>query len=253
MWGTRVRSSRSGFSGERRLVWLQHILIFTLVVVAPVCDHYEFKKLKASEDPLRKVRFYRKWLVLQWIFAAIALVAAGRGLWHPPTTAEWPWLHTDRAHSFALGLVIGIVVVMAIPLFSLGKPKVRETIRKAFAKVGFFVPSESFEFPWFGALCVTAGICEEWVCRGFVLYYLAVAPWHLSLGTAVILSAAIFGLNHLYQGLSGMATAGVLGAIFALLYLATGSLLLPMVLHALIDLRALALIIGAREREAEQQ
>ena len=50
-----------------------------------------------------------------------------------------------------------------------------------------------------------------------------------------------------------MVTTGVLGLILALLYLATGSLLLPMVLHALIDLRALAMIMGAREREAEGQ
>jgi len=235
------------------LIWLQHILIFVLVVVAPACDYFEFKKLKASEDPRRKVRFYRKWLVLQWIFAGIVLVSAGRGLWHPPATSEWPWLHTDRAHSFALGLTLGILAVMAVPLFSLGKPKVRAAIRKAFAKLSFFVPCETFEFPWFAALSVTAGVCEEWVCRGFVLHYLVAAPWHLSLGTAVILSAAVFGLNHLYQGLSGMVTTGVLGLILALLYLATGSLLLPMVLHALIDLRALAMIMGAREREAEGQ
>ena len=239
--------------GGHCLIWVRHILMFVLVVVAPVCDHYEFKKLRAGEDPQRKVRFYRKWLVLQWVFAGIVLMAAGRGLWRAPAAAEWPWLQTARAYSFTLGLTLGIVAVMAIPLMSLSKPKVRATIRKAFAKLSFFVPSENFEFPWFGALCLTAGVCEEWVCRGFVLHYLVAAPWHLSLGTAVILSAAIFGMNHLYQGLSGMVSTGVLGLVFALLYLATGTLLLPMVLHALIDLRALAMIMGSREREAEGQ
>lgn len=233
------------------MTWLQHILLVLLVVGGPLWDHFEFKKLKASEDPRKKVRFYRKMVWMQWLFAAIVLIACGRAPWRAPAVAGWPWLHTDRAHSFVLGLMAGIVVVMVVPLFALGKPKARAVIRKGFAKLSFFVPEQSFEYPWFGALCVTAGICEEWVCRGFVLHYLAVAPWHLAMGTAVILSAAIFGFNHLYQGLPGMVAASILGLVLALLYLATGNLLLPMVLHALIDLRALAMIAGARERAGE--
>lgn len=234
------------------MIWLQHILIFLLVVGGPLWDHYEFKKLKASTDPRRKVRFYQKMLIMQWLFALIILGVAGRGIWFAPATQDWPWLHSERAHSFALGLLVGLIVVMAMPLLALGKPKARAAIRKGFAKLNFFVPDQTFEFPWFGGLCVTAGICEEWACRGFVLHYFAITPWRLGMGTAVILSAAIFGLNHLYQGLSGMISAGVLGAILAVLYLVTGTLLLPMALHALIDLRALALIAGARERAEEK-
>jgi membrane protease YdiL (CAAX protease family) len=233
------------------LIWIQHLLLVFLVVGGPLLDHYEFKRLKASTDPGKKVRLYRKWIVLQWLFAAIVFLAAGRRLWFAPTTAESPWLHTARAHSFMLGLLAGTVVVMLVPLFALGKPSARAAIRKAFAKVSFFVPEQSFEYPWFAALAVTAGICEEWVCRGFVLHYFTAAPWHLTLVTAVILSTAIFGLNHLYQGLPGMASAGILGVVFALAYLATGSLLAPMALHAFVDLRALALLAGSRERATD--
>jgi membrane protease YdiL (CAAX protease family) len=38
---------------------------------------------------------------------------------------------------------------------------------------------------------------------------------------------------------AGVLTTGVLGAVLAALYLGTGSLLLPVVLHALVDLRFL--------------
>jgi membrane protease YdiL (CAAX protease family) len=48
-----------------------------------------------------------------------------------------------------------------------------------------------------------------------------------------------FGLAHAYQGLAGIVTTGVLGGVMAALYLQTGSLLLPVLLHAVIDLRFL--------------
>ena len=53
---------------------------------------------------------------------------------------------------------------------------------------------------------------------------------------ALILVAAVaFGLAHAYQGRVGIVTTGLLGGVMAALYLGTGSLLLPVLLHALID------------------
>jgi uncharacterized protein len=48
-----------------------------------------------------------------------------------------------------------------------------------------------------------------------------------------------FGLAHAYQGLVGIVPTGLLGGIMAAVYLQTGSLLLPVLLHAVIDLRFL--------------
>jgi membrane protease YdiL (CAAX protease family) len=86
---------------------------------------------------------------------------------------------------------------------------------------------------------LTAGVCEEWLYRGFFLAVVAAVaggprPWVL-----VVVAAAAFGLAHAYQGIGGILLTGVLGAVMAALYLDTGSLLLPVLLHALIDLRFL--------------
>ena len=54
-----------------------------------------------------------------------------------------------------------------------------------------------------------------------------------------MVAAVAFGLAHAYQGGVGILTTGVLGGIMAALYLETGSLLLPVLLHAVIDLRFL--------------
>lgn len=49
-------------------------------------------------------------------------------------------------------------------------------------------------------------------------------------------------MNHLYQGAGGVAGTAVVGFIFGLLFLLTGSLLYPIVLHAVMDVRMLALV-----------
>jgi membrane protease YdiL (CAAX protease family) len=55
----------------------------------------------------------------------------------------------------------------------------------------------------------------------------------------VLLSSLLFGLAHIYQGWKGAVSASILGVVFAGLYLITGSLLLPMVIHAALDSRIL--------------
>lgn len=56
-----------------------------------------------------------------------------------------------------------------------------------------------------------------------------------------VLGWAAFTLAHRYQGARGMAAVGLVGAVLAWLYLATGLLWLVMVLHMLVDASALVL------------
>jgi uncharacterized protein len=86
---------------------------------------------------------------------------------------------------------------------------------------------------------VTAGVCEEWLYRGFFLAVVAALAGGLQTWLLVVVAAVAFGLAHFYQGAVGILTTGVLGGVMAALYLQTGSLLLPVLLHAAIDLRFL--------------
>jgi membrane protease YdiL (CAAX protease family) len=56
------------------------------------------------------------------------------------------------------------------------------------------------------------------------------------------IAAVIFGMLHLYQGPLGILFATLLGLVFAALYVLTGSIAAPIVLHVLVDLRSLVLI-----------
>jgi membrane protease YdiL (CAAX protease family) len=91
---------------------------------------------------------------------------------------------------------------------------------------------------WAG-LSLSAGVTEELTYRGLLVLALSLAVPDLPHGAVVAVAAVLFGLAHWYQGWLGVLTTGVVGAAFTQLYLSTGSLLLPMVLHVLVDLRLL--------------
>jgi uncharacterized protein len=86
-----------------------------------------------------------------------------------------------------------------------------------------------------------AGVSEELLFRGL---FVAVAVDRLELEpvTAVLLVSAVFGLMHVYQGWPGVIGTAVAGFLFGWLYLMGESLLLPIVVHVVVDLRALVLV-----------
>jgi len=100
----------------------------------------------------------------------------------------------------------------------------------------------------FAVISVGAGVSEELLFRGFLLYYLdqhipGVDNWAL-----IPISGIVFGFAHLYQGWRGILFTGCLGGAFAFFYTFTGSLLAPILIHAALDLRLLIIFTPARLR-----
>lgn len=85
-----------------------------------------------------------------------------------------------------------------------------------------------------------AGLFEELLFRLALpaLLFGIIGNGPLAFGLACLL----FGMLHLYQGAPGILVSTVLGIVFAALYVVTGSIAAPIVLHALVDLRSLVLI-----------
>ncbi|HEX5412497.1 MAG TPA: type II CAAX endopeptidase family protein [Terriglobia bacterium] len=86
-------------------------------------------------------------------------------------------------------------------------------------------------------LAPMAGLCEEFLYRGFLLA--EVTAWFHSAVWGVVISSVTFGCAHFYQGLNGMVRAGLLGALLAWPVVQTGSLYPSMTAHFLIDAIAL--------------
>ena len=83
---------------------------------------------------------------------------------------------------------------------------------------------------------VYGGVIEEGIFRGFVIGWGSALFGQRSVIPLVLLSSAVFGAGHLYQGLSGAISTGLIGLGLAFLYVATGKkLLAPMLAHMVLD------------------
>jgi membrane protease YdiL (CAAX protease family) len=228
----------------------QHLLFLFLLVVAPIWDLYATPKLKRNPSSERKIRYYRTICAGLWIASAIAVVAVGfRPLFIiGPSPGEISWLLMHPWVRYLVEALIAIFVIsVLLPVGIVVWKKLTKRPRKyssaaALKSFSYFFPATWTERRWWVFLSITAGICEETLFRGFMLHYLRVFPWTLNLTLALLVSSVIFGLNHLYQGAAGVAGTAIVGFLFGLLFLLTGNLLLPIILHAVIDLRMLAIL-----------
>ena len=65
-----------------------------------------------------------------------------------------------------------------------------------------------------------------------------VALSHRLTGTTLVLvAAAIFGIGHVYQKAVGVIVTTLAGLLFTVLYIMSGSLLVPILLHIVVDVR----------------
>jgi membrane protease YdiL (CAAX protease family) len=210
--------------------------------------HRRFEGRLRRDDGARR-SFYRRLLVLEWGLALLAAVVwlSAPGVSAAEVGLRWPQSWPGPLPAAAAVLVVAIVVVSTRALRSGALVSAAEVRRPGGGRHAepqvhatlALLPRTRAERRLFTVVGVTAGVCEEWLYRGFFLAVVAAVAGGLPTPALVAVAALAFGVAHAYQGVAGVLTTGVLGGVLAALYLDTGSLLLPVVLHVLIDLRFL--------------
>ena len=84
-------------------------------------------------------------------------------------------------------------------------------------------------------LSLSAGICEEVIFRGFLLYLLCTIFPDIPLFLVIFITSVLFGISHFYQRLQGIIGTAIFGVLFMCMFLVTDSLILPMLLHFFYD------------------
>jgi len=224
------------------MITSEHLLALFLFVGVPIWDMLETRALKTSANPRRKILAYQRIVIVEWMAAVVAWIALRSHVF-----SVWPAAQQTALRkldmSFVLGFVLAIVVGSLLQAFLTRRSsKLRDKTLRAFKALGFILPVTREEGAWFALVSVTAGICEEILYRGFLTRYLSDQPWHLGLWIALAVSSIAFGLAHGYQGIAGIIGTALLGALLAVVFIATGNLWIPIALHAVIDLRILLLL-----------
>ena len=70
--------------------------------------------------------------------------------------------------------------------------------------------------------------CEELDSRGFAVFLLQAVFPGIPIFLVILITSALFGLSHIYQGVRGVMKTGLYGVLFVSLFLASDSLILPM-------------------------
>jgi membrane protease YdiL (CAAX protease family) len=177
---------------------------------------------------------YRQAILLQWALAAAAValwLALGRPL-------AGLGLGLSPGPGFLAGAALALVAHFLLETQRRAvarQPEARAQVRRQLAYAEPLLPHSSQELGIFLALAVTAGVCEEILFRGYLMSYLA--TW-LGAWGSWFASGVVFGAAHLYLGPAAVWRAGAVGLVAGGLYLLTGSLWIPMLLHALLDRNA---------------
>ncbi len=98
------------------------------------------------------------------------------------------------------------------------------------------IPRTGPEMLLFALLSLSAGICEEFVFRGYLVSRLS--RLFGSMQAAALFSAVLFGFGHAAYGWTGMIRAALVGWVLTLPLFLVGSLFPSVVAHAAIDLLA---------------
>jgi len=97
-------------------------------------------------------------------------------------------------------------------------------------QLGFFIPGTTIELLIWFCVSATAGICEEIIFRGYLQRQFASITRSMLAG--VLISAAVFGAAHGYEGGPRMILIGIYGLMFGLLAWWRKSLRPGMIAHA---------------------
>ncbi len=214
---------------------LAHLLAAYAILAAPWLGRFWYRKAQKriqAGDPRAKIRLYRQVVTEQtmttfaicglWVFGGIPRKSLG-------ICAPRSWIVTTVLAT----LLVGLLLRSALKL----RPKAQRVREKLGNHLGTLLPDSLEELRWFAVLSVGAGISEELVFRGFLFYYLNLHIPHINNLEKALLTSLFFGMGHLYQGWPSVPKTGIASLILAGLYLLTGSLLLPMVVHAMNDMQ----------------
>ncbi|HET9698319.1 MAG TPA: CPBP family intramembrane glutamic endopeptidase [Terriglobales bacterium] len=209
------------------------LLFFTWVCVfMPWAAWTSYRKIKSGQPLTPKLKRFRMGAILLTFTGLISY-----------NTAEISKIKLSFQPEFWSLLYGGVFLLALIHAVARGQHRVpaehRERIRLLYA------PTTPTELSWSLLNGTCAGVFEEITYRA-VLYELFGRQF--GYGISFVLCVLFFVVAHLPQGLRGAIGVAILAMLFHITYILSGSLLAPILVHAIYDV-ALFIILYLRERK----
>lgn len=204
------------------------LFIWFFLLATPIYGYFTHAREIAAIETGRKplITCYWQTICFLWPAAILVLLNQRSGIAILPEYQAEQW--------WGLLLIILLSSVFSYGIYQvIHSEEARQETKKAMSSVAWLMPKTKPQLVIFIlGVCVSAGIAEEIVYRGYLLPMLM---QHMNTYLAVLISSLIFGLPHIYQGISGVLKTALLGGVFCIIVLLFDSLLLAMVCHFLID------------------
>jgi uncharacterized protein len=235
-----ARGVSEAWQGSNTMHWDFVLILIFLGTAVPWLGRRRIRHLMQASETTKmdRLALYASTIAFQWL-------AAGVILWRTAVHHILPAQLGVALPNAALIVTISLLLsafLLAIQLLTLRNlASSADEIRGTLPQLALNIfPQDDVERLAFFALVATVAFCEELIYRGFVQRVLE--DWSGALVLVGVLgSAAFFAVAHLYQGRRGLAVTFVLGAIFSVIRVWTGSLVPSLAAHFAVDL-----VIGLR-------
>jgi len=225
-----------GKCSHRLMPWDFWLIFLILSVVLPWRGRLRLRQLLArpAGGSKEKLVLYGSTIAFQWLLAGVvAWRAIARGL----SMADLGLVRPFTSGLFLVTLA-GAALVGTFQWFNLRRVggmsgPIPDFMRKLTERV---LPVSMMEYGPYAALAITAGVCEEFLYRGFAMAALSRLGW--AAWMVVLVTSVLFGLAHTYQGRSGILGTALMGVVFGIGRIWLQSLVPVSAWHATVDLVA---------------
>lgn len=199
-----------------------------------------------AEQRLGSYRATAIWLLFIAIVALALWLANGR-----PIAALGLRPSFGAPVDFSVAVLAGFAAIQLFRIISVAMhPKNDAKILEQIKDFAPMLPRDAAELRLAYLLSFVAGVTEEIVYRGYMIWYFAL---YIPVPAAVLAAAAAFTLAHAYEGPKAMGKIALVAIALSAVYIATGSLLIPIIVHILIDLGSFTLAFVVLRRQARSQ
>ena len=216
--------------------WDFSIIFLVMAIYLPWRGQQRLKKLLALPEVTgrERIALYLSTIAFQWV----GVVLVGWRAWARGMNLRDLGLLLPDPVGIVIAAIVGTATFTFLQWFNLRRVAQLPAEARGFVQsfADRVLPHGPAEFVPFFGLAVTAGICEEFLFRGFTMGVLAKLGW--ASWEVILASSVLFGLGHLYQGRGGVVSTLILGIIFGITKIAYDTLAVVVFWHIAVDVVA---------------